>query len=345
MMNSTPPGLSHDQLLDLHDEAAQRYVRRQLPGWTAADERSLEKWLAADPLHRSTFDGMGGTWMDAGQLNEHYPQAYGHPQPPDFHAAAAPAARPPARASAWWRRPAFVGALSACLVLLAGGGWYRWEHTPSYQLELSTAPGETRHVDLPDGSVIEVNTASTLRVRYYPRRRESELARGEAFFKVAADAGRPFTVDSGSSRVKVVGTSFNVRAAPPRLVVKVLEGRVEVRAARENATGPLFVLGAGTGIALDPVSGAHQDIRTQATDVGDWRTGQVRFSRAPLAEVADEVARYLGQAVTVDGALLALPVSGFLTTDAPERFLQALPELIAVRVTQKPGGGWHIAAR
>jgi transmembrane sensor len=230
----------------------------------------------------------------------------------------------------------------AVVSLLAWGGWYRWDHTPGYTLQARTAPGQTQSIELPDGSRVALNVDSELQVRYYPRRREVVLDRGEAFFEVTPGPDRPFTVDSGASRVRVVGTAFNVRAGPPRLVVKVLEGKVQLRPERERVGGDVLLLAAGAGVAVDS-AGRHSTVVADADSVGDWRTGQVRFSGTPLAEVAQELSRYLGAPVELgDESLGRLRVSGLLATAAPERFVRALPALIAVRVQPLSGGGWLI---
>lgn len=346
-----PTPLSPVQLLDLHDSAADWCLRRQQPGWTGADERALDAWLAADPRHRSTFDGMNRTWLDAAQLQQHYPQAYGRPGPQadGMAPAAGPAKAPPSARRAGpplARSPAFACAAVLACTLLAAGGWYRWDNTARYALDASTAPGETRNLALPDGTHVALNVASSLSVRYYPRRREVALDSGEAFFEVAADAAQPFTVDAGRSQVRVVGTAFNVRAVPSRLVVKVLEGRVEVRPDRAARGGPVLVLGPESGVAVDAATGAHHSVAASAASVGGWRRGQIQFSRTPLAEVLDEVARYLGQPVALASPSLgALPVSGFLSTETPERFLQALPELMPVQVQRQPDASWRVTAR
>jgi transmembrane sensor len=231
-----------------------------------------------------------------------------------------------------------------CALLV--GGWHAWDNTARYTLQMATGPGERREVDLPDGSHVAVNFDSRLQVRYYPRRREVVLDSGEAFFEVAPDASRPFTVDSGRSRVKVVGTAFNVRAAPPRLVVKVLRGKVEVRADRDAADGPVMLLGPASGVSIDPVTGGHDTVAAPADTVGDWRTGQLRFRRTPLDEVARELSRYLGQPVVLASEDLgSLPVSAFFSTAAPEPFIELLPDLIPVRVRRQASGGWLIARR
>ena len=234
--------------------------------------------------------------------------------------------------------------MAAC-ALLAAGGWYRWEQTLQFALDASTAPGETRVIALPDGTRVALNLDSSLKLRYYPHRREAVLERGEAFFEVAADASKPFTVASGHSEMRMAGTAFNVRVAPTRLVVKVLEGQVEVRADRTTQPDQVLLLGPESGVAIDRVTDVHYSVVANAEAIGDWRTGQIQFSRVPLAEVADELARYLARPVTLASPqLAALLVSGTLWTEAPERFLQALPERMAVQVEQQADGSWHITA-
>ncbi|MDR0225436.1 MAG: FecR domain-containing protein [Burkholderiaceae bacterium] len=338
-MNKTlPPGMDPDTLVDLHEAAADWFTRRHTAGWTAADERALDAWLGADPFHREIFDSMGRTRHLFAQLER--PRAM-----PRAQDTARRAETPGPRARQRWRT-AWTGAALACCCALLVGGWQLWDRTAGYSLDVATAAGETRDITLPDGSRVALNIDSRLQVRYYPRRRELVLDSGEAFFEVAPDASRPFTVDSGRSQVKVVGTAFNVRAAPPRLVVKVLRGQVEVRADRATPDAPAMRLGPGTGVAIDAATGAHVAVAAPTDGVAGWRTGQLRFQRTPLDEVAQELSRYLGQPVALGSEDLGdLPVSAFFSTASPERFIELLPDLIPVRVRRQTAGGWLITRR
>lgn len=322
-----------------HQRAADFFVRRRASGWTGADERELDVWLA-DATNRALYDGLAVTALDLQQIRR--PRLASDAAPVAVQRAAAPAA---ARASRPWRH-AWAPALLSVLLLAGGGGWYWWDQHPSYVLDIATGPGEMRAVALPDGTRVTLNFDSRLTVRYYPRRRNAELAGGEAFFKVAPDAHKPFTVDSGASQVRVVGTAFNLRSGPPQFVVKVLEGKVEVRPDRRRADAPVLQLGAGAGVSVDAASGRHTAVPAAADAVGDWRNGQLVFAQTPLAEVAAELARYLGKPVRVEGArLAALPVSGMAITDAPAGFLRSLPMLLPVRVQDLAEDGWRISAR
>lgn len=341
-------------LIDLHETAAQWYTRRSEPGWTGADERALNAWLDESPEHREIYDGLALLSHDLFQIPLARQGAW-RPQSAAATPSAAPAPTPTRststsswrdRLSAWRQRNWLPTAVAACAVLacVGGYGWQHWENQPTYQLDIATAPGEVRTLDLPDGSTVALNTNTHLTVRYSTRRRELALQSGEAWFSVAKDASRPFTVDSGASQVKVVGTVFDVRAAP-QLMVKVSEGRVEVRPERDASQPQLFVLGPGAGLSVDPVRKQIRKLSTAAESVGDWRSGQLHFKRTPLAEVADELQRYLGQPIVVEGAELALqPISGVAATNNPRAFLQALPALLPLKVQQQGDGSWRIAS-
>ncbi|MEG2631967.1 MAG: FecR domain-containing protein, partial [Comamonas sp.] len=245
----------------------------------------------------------------------------------------------------WLQGPVLGSACALALAVLAGYGWHRWDNTVAYAVDVATGPGELRNIALPDGSQVALNANSRLQVRYYPRRRETVLARGEAFFKVAPGAARPFTVASGSHQVRVVGTAFNVRAGPPQFMVQVQEGRVEVRSTMDGGAR-VALMGPGAGLAIDSASGRRRESVVAADAIAEWTSGQIYFKRQPLAQVAQELSRHLDQPVEVQGAALqSLPISGFLALKNPERFLLALPSVADVRVERRAEGGWVIGRR
>ncbi|WP_028605455.1 FecR family protein [Ottowia thiooxydans] len=360
MMKPIPTGQTPASVLKLHTIAADWYVRRQQVGWRRADEVEMNVWLDADPLHREIMDGLASTWLQADQLKAYKPEVYARQptaastpaRPAPLESATAPAVHGAfgGAADASWkagmRRRAFAPAFAVACAVIVAAGWYRWDTAANYSLDAATGASETRELSLPDGTQITLNINSTLKVRYYRHRRETVLNQGEAFFQVAADASKPFTVDSGASQVRVVGTAFNVRAAPPSLVVKVSEGRVEVQPDRDARGTSVLVLGPGSGVGIDPSTGKYQSLPTTVEDVGDWRSGQVHFSRAPLAEVAQELSRYLGRPVMVtDATLGSVPISGLLAVKTPENFIQSLPDVAPVRAERLGDGSWRLTPR
>src|SRR5258708_14766281 len=100
-------------------------------------------------------------------------------------------------------------------------------------LELSapvyiTALGEQRSIQFADGSTVELNSRSKISVKYSQQESDVDLLEGQAVFHVAHDVSRPFIVAVGATRVRAVGTQFDVYKKSNGTVVTVVEGRVAV---------------------------------------------------------------------------------------------------------------------
>lgn len=92
----------------------------------------------------------------------------------------------------------------------------------------ATAVGERRILTLEDGSSVELNSRSRIRVRFAQNQRDVELLEGQVLFHVAKDPHRPFIVHSDSVRIRAVGTQFDVNRKTTGTTVTVVEGRVAV---------------------------------------------------------------------------------------------------------------------
>ena len=82
-----------------------------------------------------------------------------------------------------------------------------------------TATGESRTVTLADGSQVNLSGGSAIGVDITSEERRVRLLSGEAFFDVAHDAARPFTVEAGEARIVVLGTAFDVALDPSATTV------------------------------------------------------------------------------------------------------------------------------
>jgi len=120
------------------------------------------------------------------------------------------------------RRPRIWAAGVA--VLLATFGFWIYIGRDTY----ATSIGEQRSLTLADGSTVELNTHSRIRVRFTIHRREIDLLQGQALFHVAKDRARPFVVQSDNTAVRAVGTEFDVYRKLSGTTVTVVEGRVAV---------------------------------------------------------------------------------------------------------------------
>ena len=147
---------------------------------------------------------------------------------------------------------------------------------------------DLRHIKLPDGTHLYLNKETTLSLRkgkFNAHTREIWLDEGEAFFEVAKDPDRPFIVHTPDGlSVKVLGTSFNIRAYPQLQdqVVSVRTGKVMVRHAEESA----IYLTAHDAVTYSPEEGHFTPSTVDAELIAVWRNGEIHFQDATIHEVA-----------------------------------------------------------
>lgn len=315
MSEKRPAGPTPDE------QAAIWFARRRGDAFGAQDEAGLRAWLAADPANARAFAEIQQLWQDLGHL----------PRPARVTAASARRPR--------WRARAVAAVLSGLLVLLPV-----WLGGPA-EAELSLASGaaERREMELIDGSRIHLNRNTRLEVRLLADRREVELLQGEAFFSVAADAGRPFLIRAGEGSVRVLGTRFDVRRGDGRLDVTVESGRVALRPQPDAAVTELV---AGNRAAYDYRRGELLLTQVTGDEVASWREGRLVFQQRPLAQLLDELSHYRSAPVVLaDPALAGRQVSGSIDLARPDDFLEALPALLPVRVEHRDDGGVRVSPR
>lgn len=241
-----------------------------------------------------------------------------------------------------------LGALLGLAGLGVAGslGWHQWSHWREtqvlWQAQWRNPRGQQARHALPDGSSIHLDADSEARVAYFAGRRTVQLVRGGAFFAVARDMERPFTVEAAHARVTVLGTRFSVDllaptdAPTPQVAVQVESGRVRV----QTDHGVARELGAGEGLRLE--GDALRQLPPSA-DAAPWRQGELVFSGEPLGEALARLSRYAPFALEATPAAAVLPVSGRVRIARANAWLQALPQALPVRVEPLQGGGWRVA--
>lgn len=260
---------------------------------TAADQRKFTRWLNRSVQNRRAFDAMTELWGDLGALahmpiDELYPESQ-------------PAARPLKKADAspadGWNFTQWLlggGLVAACLVIALWIGNQRLGVDAFGEQTFTTRVGETRSVALSDGSRVQLNTDTELRVDYRRQERRIQLLRGEAYFDVALQTARPFTVIAGRANIRVLGTRFNVERNPDSTRVSVTGGTVAV-SETQSARGlrPESVKLTQNQKVSVAGGGLSEVTRTSAEEALDWTHGVLVFEQTPLAEALEELNRYL----------------------------------------------------
>ncbi|MFJ2528486.1 FecR family protein [Pseudomonas helmanticensis] len=314
----------------VRDDAARWFVRLQEPAVSADEQQRFDAWLNQHPQHRDEFQLLQGLWAAADLL----------PAP----RLKALAETPPTRRE---RRPLLRYAVAASVLAMALGlGLFSGlNHPGGYRAEFATALGERRHVALPDGSVIDLNSRSRLQVRFEKDRRVIELAEGEAMFSVAHDTSRPFVVETGNGKVTVTGTRFDVRRDVTQTRVAVEQGTVKVQG-RGAPDNQFINLTAGLGTSVDAHGKVAAAYAVNAAELTAWRGGKLVFNNASLSEVAAEVSRYRDKPLTVaNPAVASLRLTSVFKSDNTDALLKALPSILPVTVRTLADGSQEIIAK
>ncbi|PJC97413.1 hypothetical protein GQ37_018060 [Janthinobacterium sp. BJB1] len=291
----------------------------------AQGQAGFAAWLAADPLHAQAYAQLQGTHRAVRRIPAHVAARWTVPT-----AAPAPVSAPRRH----WLR-ALPYAAAAMLLLGVGAGGYRWwQQQAVFSQSYATARGQRLAVALPDGSKLQLDTATQLHVTLYRQRREVRLAHGEALFLVQAKQGQPFNVFSGPVTVTVVGTQFSVRntlAQDGQLRVAVQHGHVRVAGARQEQAE----LTTGQGVTADAAGNLSAVASLAPGSVAPWRDGRITFDNVPLGAALAEFERYGDTGLLVrDPAVARLRIGGSFSLTQLDRFAAALPQLLPVQIVR-----------
>lgn len=266
-----------------------------------------DQWLNKSDAHAEAYRKAGRVWRLTGDVAPAFSARASAPHPGDA------SSRP---------RRLFIGAaLAACIALMLAPGVRRglWS-------DYHTGAGETREVTLADGSAVTLGAESAIDAALSADRRAVTLLSGEAFFRVAPDSARPFTVDAGSARVTVTGTAFDVHALDAEIIVEVESGSVAVTGAQGGAQQSV-ILQRGERARVSRRNGAVTREAVAPLQVGLWRSGRVAVDGATIAEVAAELRRhYRGFIILRDEALAARRVTGVIDLSDPAAALDAVAQ-------------------
>ncbi|MDN6859771.1 FecR family protein [Pseudomonas sp. CAN2814] len=313
----------HEERQQVIDELAAKWFSRQRSGACDARERqAFADWLAEDPAHASAYREIEQLWSDFDQVRR-------------------PVLAPRRRSSLPWRGLAAASVFCAALLLANDFSGGRLADPQQVQ---ATAPGEQREVTLVDGTRVFLAADSALRVDYSEGFRDVQLLRGEAYFEVTHDANRPFRVTAGDSRVRVLGTGFDVHREGDDLTVAVRHGKVVLQA--QLAAPGEQTLTAGDRARLPSGAGEAQLDRVPVAAIAAWRDGMLAFHNQPLGALVDELSQYRAAPIRLgDERLAQKPISGNVRLARPDDFLAALPVLLDVRVQRKADGSAVILPR
>ncbi len=199
----------------------------------------------------------------------------------------------------------------------------------------TTPVGGHRTLTLSDGSRIELNTDSVLRLE--PDERSASLERGEAYFDIRHDAAHPFSVRVANHRIVDVGTEFIVRNDGGKTRVTLMEGEARFESTGDRQLRHAALLGPGdVAIATaDTVSITKEPAQKLMLDAS-WRRGVLVFDNATLADAANELNRYNDRKLVVaDDAVARTRIDASIPIDGVEVLARIAHDAIGLRVEMR----------
>lgn len=329
----------------IYDEACEWFIEFRAGEVDSAQRRALDQWLRKSPEHLRAYLEIAAIWNEGPTLDpaNKWDMSLLIAQAADERDNVTRLEHGRAIGSPVTMRPRLHGntrrfvAVAASVLLVALGAWIYGQRNL-----YATDIGEQRSIRLTDGSTVDLNSRSRLEVRFSDGERRVDLLEGQALFQVAKDTARPFIVRSDTTRVRAVGTQFDVNRRKSGTIVTVLEGQVAVVSdARDRATAAgsaiptedLIFLSAGEQVSVKD----HATLRSTAANLSSataWKKCQLVFESAALAEVVEEFNRYNErQLVIEDAELHAFRISGVFSSSEPDSLLQFLRTRQGVQVT------------
>lgn len=231
--------------------------------------------------------------------------------------------------------------IAATLVIIASVSFYvslintsKQELPVSQVQDINENPIEIRNTPtkrmfrtrLSDGSFVHLNVVSSIS---YPKKfdgiqRKVEVT-GEAYFDINRDENRPFVIDARGFEVRVLGTSFNVKAYEDEedFSITVESGKVQV--AVDNKEEKIFTLTKNQKLTFSAEDGNFRIDEVNPELELSWRKGILRFDSTPFKEVEKVLERWYGVEVVIkDRGLYNKSLSGIHQNENIKSVLESI---------------------
>lgn len=218
--------------------------------------------------------------------------------------------------------------LLSLLALGASVGWAAREPLglPALMADSRTATGERRELLASDGSLIRLNTASAIDLRYSAEQRRLNLLRGEVSLDGNANDNRPFNIDTHVGALSTLGGQLLLRENAQGLLLAVRRGEVTLfpatAAAHRVKPGEVLQVFA---------QGDFQPANLHGDPWG-WTDGVLSVQQMPLGEFTDELARYRPGVLRCAPEVAGLKVSGTFQLADTDQVLLLVARSLPVRV-------------
>ena len=222
--------------------------------------------------------------------------------------------------------------LKLLLLLATGAATFAGYRSSPYSADFTTGTGQRRHVKLPDGSRLDLNTDTQVDIAYSAQQRLIVLRQGEIFVTTASEQApaRPLAVQTPHGRVLALGTRFDVRVLSGFSTVEVEQHAVEV----SSRDAPRQVQRVEHGQALTFGAAHMGNLRLGSAGNSAWIQGVLVAIDWRLADFIGELSRYRAGYLGCAEQVADLRISGAFRLDDIDGVLANLQVSLPVKVRQ-----------
>ena len=206
---------------------------------------------------------------------------------------------------------------------------------PLVYTTVSADYGQISKVELPDSTVIWVNSGSTIKYNneFSASNRDIELI-GEAFFKVHKNKDLPLVVASEDLRVKVLGTEFSVSAYPEENNIQVVLEKGKIELATTSRANLKQEMNPGELVSFTK---ANKEMVLSTVNTGlftSWKDGIINIYNLPLSELVIKLEKRYNQKFEVDNEIKNLPYTFTIKNEKLSNILSLMEKVAPVDVVQ-----------
>jgi len=333
----------------IHDQAAAWVIRLEQGEITLLEKEKLRQWLQQSEYHREVLLDTIKVWdrMEVlSCLSDLMP--LGH--------------LPTARNTRFrFAIPVTALAIICLSVYIFFAVDPRTDPSTQQEANVSTIHGQTyetsvggyREIDLPDGSIVKLNTASRIEVNFTRNRRAVAVLEGEVFFAVTRNEKKPFVVTADKTLIEVLGTSCAVYKQASQTEVIVTEGQVQVKRLdtaeeKDITTTRKVSLRAGQLVRISR-QGTETIKQINPGEIARkllWQQKMLAFEGDTLQQVIDEFSRYTTLKIRIaDTETASIRVGGYFRSDDIAGLMTSLQENFEISVEQTAVGHFTLQKR
>ena len=295
--------IKRDGLTPVEQQAIYWIERTEKDDFTVEESKAFHAWLDASKDHEVAFDDLLSVVSGVRVLGRRAKRK-------SLFSRAVPVPQ--------------IAAIAAALMAMIGVGLWAVSYDPATEMRYATAVGERKTVTLEDGTLVTLNTASEIRVRYSKRLRRVDVVRGQGSFDIVPDADRPFQTYTDDAMIMALGTVYDVFRGEDDSIFTLIEGKAIVGTtaataswrdwAPDEAAESVVTLAPGERVTATGDQSLDESLERLANidHASLWQEGVVILSQSRLADAFQELNRYSKIKLTVadDPALNELRISG-----------------------------------